>query len=67
MKKNKQLIQVKDYTFSQLFKILLIQYFYNLGKKIENNAFKLKDCLFPFLLGCVIYELFWILANFIFG
>lgn len=67
MKKNRQLIQVKDYTFSQLFKILLIQYFYKLGEKIENNALTFKDCLFPFLLGCVLYELIWILAKFIFG
>lgn len=67
MKKNKQLLQVKDYTFSQLFKILLIKYFYNLGEKIENNTLTFKDCLFPFLLGCVLYELIWILAKFIFG
>lgn len=67
MKKNKELIQAKYYTFSQLLKIQIIKYFYNLGDKIKNNTLTFKDCLFPFLLGCVLYELIWILAKFIFG
>lgn len=40
-----------------------ISYFINLADKAQNDTLKFRDCIFPFLLGCVVFQFLFVFFN----
>lgn len=53
-------------SFKHLFeqiKSKAIDYFINFAKKAQSDTLSIKDCIFPFFLGCVVFQLMFMFLN----
>lgn len=48
---------------SDQIKHQLIAYFIDFADKAQSDTLSIKDCIFPFLLGCVVFQLMFMLLS----
>ncbi|MGM9960372.1 MAG: hypothetical protein ACI32F_03550 [Allobaculum sp.] len=47
----------------QMIRNRIIEYIIDFDEKVESDTLTVKDYIFPFLCGCVIFQLFFMLVN----
>lgn len=49
--------------YMQIIKRKVIEYIIDFGEKVESDALNFKDCIFPFLCGCILFQLLFMVVH----